>query len=122
MTEQNPRILHVEDDADFCKYIQTLLSGRATVTRASTLGEASRVVSEDEFDLILLDLTLPDGSGMELIHQLRSKGDSTPVLIFSAHEITDSATGAAAVLVKGHFVESDLLDTIEGLLRDSVKA
>ena len=122
MTEQNPRILHVEDDADFCNYIQTLLSGRATVTRASTLGEASSVVREDKFDLILLDLTLPDGSGMELIQQLRNEGDSTRVLIFSAHEITDSAAGAAAVVVKGHFIESDLLETVESLLRDSVKA
>jgi DNA-binding response OmpR family regulator len=122
MTEHNPRILHIEDDTDFQNYIQTLLSSRAVITQASTLSEASRFVSEGEFDLILLDLTLPDGSGMELVNQLQRKGVSTHVLIFSAHEVTDSVTGAAAVLVKGRFVESDLIATVDGLLRDSVNA
>ena len=122
MTEYNPRILHIEDDTNFQKYIQILLSGRAVITQASTLREASRFVSEGEFDLILLDLTLPDGSGMELVNQLQREEVPTPVLIFSAHEVTDSVSGAAAVLVKGHFVESDLIATVDVLLRNSVNA
>jgi DNA-binding response OmpR family regulator len=122
MSKPTPRILHVEDDQDFQNFIGLTLKDRGDITQAATLEEASRLVKQEEFDLILLDLTLPDGSGMELINQLPGKGLSTPIVIFSAHDVTDTVIGADYSFVKGHFLESDLADAVDILLSKSVTA
>jgi DNA-binding response OmpR family regulator len=122
MGKPNPRILHVEDDLDFQNYIGLILKDRGDITQVTTLKEASRMANQEEFDLILLDLTLPDGSGMELINQLPGKGLSTPIVIFSAHDVTDTVIGADYTFVKGHFLESDLTDAADILLSKSVTA
>jgi len=59
---------------------------------------------------------------MELINQLPSKGLSTPIVIFSAHDVTDTVIGADYTFVKGHFLESDLTDAADILLSKSVTA
>jgi DNA-binding response OmpR family regulator len=119
MSKSNPRILHVEDDTDFQRYIGVILKGRADITQVATLEEASRIVNQEDFDLVLLDLTLPDGSGMELISRLENEGLSSQVIIFSAHDVTDTLIGADYTFVKGHFLEADLIDAINILLDSS---
>ena len=122
MSKPTPRILHVEDDQDFQNFIGLTLKDRGDITQAATLEEASRLVKQEEFDLILLDLTLPDGSGMELVNQLPGKGLTPPIVIFSAHDVTDTVIGADYSFVKGHFLESDLVDAVDILLSKSVTA
>jgi DNA-binding response OmpR family regulator len=122
MSKPNSRILHVEDDRDFQNYIGLILKDRGDITQVGTLEEASRIADREEFDLILLDLTLPDGSGMELIRQLETKEISPPVVVFSAHDVTDTMFGADYVFVKGHFLISDLTGAADILLSNSETA
>jgi PAS domain S-box-containing protein len=110
------RILHVEDDGDLVAVVRALVGDEATVVWAPTLAAAREMIDADELDLVLLDLALPDGSGLELLSPLATT-HPTPVIIFSAHEVDERTAGrVAAVLVKSRTSHLELLDRIRTVL------
>ena len=82
-----PRSLLVVEDDDMLR--QTLADALGTicdrVRQASTLAEASRLCAEEEPDLVLLDLGLPDGDGSELLLRLRA-ATAVPIIVLSGRE------------------------------------
>ena len=78
-----PSVLHVEDDADVAQIVRTLLRDVADVTHVTTLRDGLAAIREREFSLLLLDVELPDGSGLDLLEHI----GSTPVVIFAADEV-----------------------------------
>lgn len=77
------RILVVEDNAPFRELLRSHLSKQGfAVDTAATIVDA-RMLCEELYDVILLDLTLPDGHGSELLTQLRRGGQQTPILVLS---------------------------------------
>ncbi len=114
---RTPRILHVEDDPDVCQVVAGVLANLAEVQTAKSLEEARARLQEETYDLVLLDLTLSDGSGAELIPHLRRASPSVPVVIFSAHEVAEEmANQVAAALVKSRATNEQLLKTIQALV------
>jgi PAS domain S-box-containing protein len=112
--ERRPRFLHVEDDASNRRIIQKLLADLGEVVPADSLEEARRHLGAERFDVVLLDLGLPDGSG----HELLPLAQGTPVVIFSASEASaDLARQVAAALVKARASEYQLREAISTLLR-----
>ncbi|MDH3772185.1 MAG: response regulator, partial [Nitrospirota bacterium] len=82
---KKPRILHVEDDADILHLTSALLGDAANVTAVTTQQTARRLLKEQNFDLVILDLMLPDGPGEELLPSLhKADGSAIPVIVFSA--------------------------------------
>ncbi len=79
--DHKPRILHVEDDADVAQVVAGITAGVASVDRADTLEAAKRMLEAGSYDLVILDLDLPDGSGGDLLPLLSS---GTPAVIFAA--------------------------------------
>ena len=57
------------------------------VFRAGTLNSARETLAHQRFDLMILDINLPDGSGLDLLRQLRAQGDSTPVILLTANDL-----------------------------------
>ena len=112
------RILHVEDDADIVSIVSTVVGDVAHVVSAATREEAMRLISEQVFDLIILDLMLPDGSGEDLLCELhRSRNYKVPVIVFSAHEPSaDLAYRIEATLVKSQATNEDLLEVVRAAL------
>lgn len=108
-----PHILHVEDDPDVREIVASILADTADVTPASSQAEARMHLQRETFDLIVLDSALPDGSGLDLLPLLRNRSSTTPVVVFSAHEIEiEAAHSIAATLVKSQTSNQKLLDTI----------
>lgn len=109
------RILHIEDDPDILSFVASLVGDNAALVSAGTLGEASRLLSQEHFDLILLDLGLPDGSGegvLPFLHQGPSKG--APVIIFSADDaLSQSVANVERALVKSRTTNDELLRIIK---------
>jgi two-component system response regulator QseB len=92
------RILLVEDDPVLSDGIKAslVMSGAALETVVNcTDGRAA--LAAGEFDALVLDLMLPDGSGLELLADMRAGGDRTPVLLLTAlDEIADRIRGLDA--------------------------
>ncbi len=86
-----PRILIVEDDPQISKSLTLNLkfSGYATMS-APTISEAWDLLKNEHFDLMCLDIGLPDGSGLDLCQRVRDEGYEIPILFMSAR--TDEAT------------------------------
>lgn len=105
-----PRILHVEDDLDIVQITQALLDEDVVYTYTTTIAAAKQELARSHFDLLLLDLVLPDGFGLELLSAI---GPDTQVIVFSGQD-----PGAAlrqritATLTKGTTSNERLLATI----------
>ena len=81
-----PAILFVEDDATIAMGVEySLKQDGFQVSLAYRLDEARGLLKRGPFDLVLLDLGLPDGSGYELCKEIRASGD-TPIIILSARD------------------------------------
>jgi PAS domain S-box-containing protein len=112
------RILHVEDDPDLHQVVAAIVGGDARIEQALNLAEARERLARERFDLVILDLALPDGSGLELLSTLGTLDPPTPVLIFSAHVVDKTAAGrVAAVLVKSQTSNRELLERIRSALK-----
>jgi DNA-binding NtrC family response regulator len=93
--ELKRRILIVEDEAVFARAVQKRLQRSGYHCEiAGTLGAARQAVAAAEPDLVLLDMRLPDGPGLEFLGELRSRPDNeASVLVMSAYgEVDDAVT------------------------------
>ncbi|WP_374583694.1 response regulator [Pseudoduganella sp.] len=118
------KILLIEDDMDLGNGIRIALADQGMdVTWVRQLGEAQRQVGQRGFDLLLLDLGLPDGDGMSLLAALRREREGVPILILSARDaladrLQGLDTGADDYLVKP-FELAELLSRVRALARRS---
>ncbi|MEN9222611.1 MAG: response regulator [Thermostichus sp. BF3_bins_97] len=112
-----PQILHVEDDPDILQVVAQILQDTAELVHAHTLEEARQLLQTRHFHLVILDLYLPDGSGLDLLPLLRSVS-ATPVVVFSAQDIGSDLLeeGIQATLVKTRTSNQDFLNTIRALV------
>lgn len=108
---QLPHVLHVEDDADFRTFIATALEGRLNISPAGSLEEARKLLVSHSFDLILLDLQLPDGNGMDLLDEL-DLSSGYPVIVLTATENVANDERISVSLVKSRTPEDTIVELI----------
>lgn len=117
-------ILLVEDDLELGNGVRIALQDQAMqVVWVRRLSEAQQQLEAAAFDVVLLDLGLPDGDGIELLIRLRRERQSTPVLILTARDALDDRlhgldSGADDYLVKP-FALAELLSRARALARRS---
>lgn len=89
------RVLLVEDNATIGNAVQDHLFAEGFVVDWSMdLGAAKTAVARGHYDVILLDLRLPDGSGLDLLKSMGARIGTTPVIILSAYDqISDQMAG-----------------------------
>ena len=89
------RILLIEDDAVLGEAVRDYVAGLGhAVDWMQTLDDGRTASGTVDYDLVLLDLRLPDGSGLSLLKDLRRAGAVTPVIILTAHDqISDRIEG-----------------------------
>ena len=88
------KILLVEDDADDADFLRVALSQRdlsVSVTRAGLIKDAVAALDTDEFDVVLLDLNLPDGRGAECVEKIQEADAIVPIVVLSGHGDEDYA-------------------------------
>lgn len=123
----NPHVLVVDDEADIRASLKDILSDESFgVTVAANANEARQARSKRKFDLILLDIWMPDTDGITLLREWSEGGDlSSPVVIMSGHGTVDTAVEATR-LGAFDFVEkplsiAKLLRTVEAALESAGK-
>ncbi|WP_332813897.1 response regulator transcription factor [Ramlibacter sp.] len=118
------RVLLVEDDGMIGEAVQGALRAdhwAADWVRDAALAEAA--LAGEGYDAVVLDLGLPQGSGLDVLSRLRARGDRTPVLVATARDaVADRVAGLDAgaddYLVKP-FDTSELLARLRALVRRS---
>jgi DNA-binding NtrC family response regulator len=91
----NARILVVDDEVDIRESLETLLDMEGySVELAVDAGDAWRKLEKNSYDLILLDLMMPDRSGMELLQDIRGRDTETPVIMLTAYGSVEVAVKA----------------------------
>lgn len=118
------RVLIVDDEPELCAQIGlTLRQQRYTVDTAGDGGSALEKIFADPFDLIVLDIMLPEKDGFEVLHELREEGVTTPVLMLTAKgEVASRVKGldlGADDYLHKPFSMAELLARIRALLRRS---
>jgi two-component system OmpR family response regulator len=121
MEGKKAHILHVDDDPD----IRLLMAGSLsefgyTVVTAGTVAEAIQLAKEIPFSLCILDVRLPDGTGIELCQRLRKLQPGVPIVYYSAYA-DDAAQKEALSLCGDAYLRkpisaTELEQTIAGLL------
>ncbi len=118
------RVLIIEDDAATSKTIQMALKAQGFVCDSTDIGEDGLEIARHyEYDLIVLDLMLPDIDGYEILRRLRSVQVSTPVLILSGlsqidDKIKGLGFGADDYLTKP-FNKDELIARVRAIIRRS---
>jgi len=111
------RILHVEDDDDVIEVVGAIVRDEAEIIPARSLREARQRLAEQRFDLVIIDVGLPDGSGLDLLETINARTPREPVLIFSAQDSSASyASAVSASLVKSRTDNQQLHQTITALI------
>jgi len=116
------KLLLVEDNIlladDMCQF---LANNGFVVERAATLSEGIEKINIYEYDLVVVDLGLPDGNGLELITKIKSRGTDTAILIVTARNtIEDKVRGldlGADDYITKPFHKSELNARIRSILR-----
>src|ERR1700722_964748 len=118
------RILLVEDDSDTAKGIETTLRTDGFVVDVTDLGEDGLEIGKlYDYDLIILDLMLPDMDGYEVLRRLRASNITTPILILSglndaSDKVKGLGFGADDYLTKP-FNKRELTARVQAIIRRS---
>lgn len=100
------RLLVVDDQKDICDMLRAMLAFKGLKCESAlTVAEARRLVLEETFDLYVVDMKMPDGSGLEFCREVKDANPSTPVIVYSAngyerHRVDALAAGADAFVKK----------------------
>lgn len=109
------RILHVEDDTQLHQTVLGMADGRYDFELATSLREARARVALERFDVVLLDIGLPNASGWDLLADIRTHQPQTRVVVLTGCELTpDDDHDVDAVLHKDHLSAHLLLQAIGG--------
>jgi PAS domain S-box-containing protein len=114
-----PRILHVEDDPDIQHISAAIARDFATFEFAGSLKEARARLLLRRYDLILLDLNLPEGegTGWNLLRDIDALDPRPPLVIFTARDMSRADDGRVqAFLVKSETSNEEFLETIQRVL------
>jgi len=113
-----PTLLHIDDDLDMLEVTATALADQGRMLRATTVASARELLGRQTPDVVILDVALPDGSGLELLPDLLfADGSAIPTIIYSATDVLPEVRGQVdAVLVKSRRSLPNLAQTIRRLL------
>lgn len=117
----NP-ILLIDDDQDFTSMLGKRLSQKGMeVLAATNASDGLSMLQGHEVDLVLLDVGLPDKSGVDVVQDIKALKSEVPIIMVSASGETRDIVGAmkfgASDYVKKPFSHQDLLDKVENLLQ-----
>ena len=116
------RVLLIEDDSATAKAIELMLKSEAYVCDSTDLGEDGLDIGKlYDYDLIVLDLMLPDIGGLEVLRRMRTAKVKTPILVLSglsqSNDKVKALTAGADDYLTKPFDKEELLARIQAIVR-----
>ncbi|HEX5343895.1 MAG TPA: sigma-54 dependent transcriptional regulator [Duganella sp.] len=116
-----PRVLVVDDEADLRELLElTLLKMGLDVDSAATLAEA-RALLATEYQLVLTDMRLPDGLGLELVREVTAAYKNTPVAVVTAFGSADNAVVALKAGAFDYISKPVALDQLRVMVQSALR-
>lgn len=108
------KVLHLEDDLDFAEVIHSGLGGVADVSHARNIAEARKNLKDNDYDVLVLDWTLPDGDASELLDEVCDAGKKIRIVALSADGSRSADQRLSANLVKSRTDLADISASVLG--------
>ena len=120
--DESGGFLVVEDQPDVARIVEMTLRALRPVTKVCTLAAARESISRRAWTGLVLDIGLPDGSGLDLLEELRGRGDRVPVLVLTGSldpEVINGAHTLGAQFVVKPVMPENLRLFAKGALADA---
>jgi two-component system response regulator PilR (NtrC family) len=118
----SPRILVVDDEADLRELLEiTLLKMGLDVDSAATVREARGLLDRTAYALVLTDMRLPDGLGLELVREVAASHKSTPIAVITAYGSAENAVVALKAGAFDYVSKPVVLDDLRAMVRSALK-
>ena len=116
-----PKVLIVDDDLRMCDSMTALFSNQDYVLKTCNCGKSALGhLKNDDFDLVLLDMVIPDIDGYQIMDHINQKKLDTLVIVITGHVTAESAIGAlrrgAYDYIRKPFEPEELLTTVKNSL------
>ncbi|MCB1647644.1 MAG: response regulator transcription factor [Pseudomonadales bacterium] len=114
------KVLILEDTPDTMEWLREIVQSafeEADLTTATTLAEGLAAVAAQSFDLAIVDLGLPDGTGLTLIDEIRSKGANTYIVVATIYDDDKNLFDALRTGANGYVLKDDPKETLLRYLR-----
>jgi DNA-binding response OmpR family regulator len=79
-------ILHIDQSLEFNKALAHTLCRSANISWAPSLSNARKLINSENIDMILLDIDLPDGDGIDFCYSLQGTHRNTPIIVLTSHD------------------------------------
>jgi DNA-binding NtrC family response regulator len=117
------KILIVDDDKDICEYMELLLTQAGyTVDTQTDPQQVLSQLRDQEYHVVVLDIMMPEISGMELLEDIRSYDNDLAVIIFTGNPSVETAVQSmkfnVSDYIKKPFDVDEFTSTLEKILRD----
>jgi len=118
----SPRVLVVDDEADLRELLEiTLLKMGLDVDSTETLQHARQLFAEKDYQLVLTDMRLPDGLGLELVREVTASGKNTPIAVVTAFGSADNAVVALKAGAFDYVSKPVQLEQLRVLVQSALK-
>jgi two-component system response regulator PilR (NtrC family) len=118
----SPRILVVDDEADLRELLEiTLVKMGLDVDSAATLAQARACLAQADYALVLTDMRLPDGLGLELVREVTASNKNTPIAVVTAYGSTDNAVVALKAGAFDYVSKPVVLDELRIMVQSALR-
>jgi PAS domain S-box-containing protein len=118
--DRRPTILQIDDDVDLVRVVAASFTDEARVIRANGIASARAILELEQPDVVVLDIGLPDGSGLDILPMLVDRtGEPLPTIVFSAQDSPIELSGSVhAVLIKSRSSIPTLRETVRKIFAE----
>jgi two-component system invasion response regulator UvrY len=117
------RILLVDDSGDVRRSMRAVLAdafGDVAIGEAGDAAEALAALAREPWDVVLLDLSLPDRSGLDTLREIRRRSQSLPVVVMSFHSEVEYAAVTRAAGAAGYVAKGSSSEIIAAAVRNAL--
>lgn len=119
--QKQPRILIIDDNENMLETLTDILTEKGyAITTAQSLAQAKKALTKNNFNLVLVDLKLPDGSGLEILNDIKQSKKEIPLVLFTAYASVSTAISAMNDGAFGYLQKPLNFEELEAIIKKAM--